>query len=179
MRVTGKTPAVVGVPVMVPVAGVMARPAGSPVADQVKAKPACASVALSTRVRAAPETSDGAPGDVTETGLVMVQVKVAEPEKPALSVAVMVVENEPPVLGAPVMAPLAAMARPVGRPLADQDRTAVDEESAALASKVVMAMPETLDWGPGLVTDTVLVMVQVKLAEAEKPALSVADRLTG
>ena len=83
------------------------------------------------------------------------------------------------MLGAPVMAPLAAMARPVGRPLADQDRTAVDEESAALASKVVMAMPETLDWGPGLVTDTVLVMVQVKLAEAEKPALSVADRLTG
>ena len=28
----------------------------------------------------------------------------------------------------------------------------------------VMAVPETLDWLPGLVTDTVLVTVQVKVA---------------
>ena len=27
-----------------------------------------------------------------------------------------------------------------------------------------MAVPDTLDWSPGLVTDTVLVMVQVKVA---------------
>jgi hypothetical protein len=30
-----------------------------------------------------------------------------------------------------------------------------------------MAVPETLDWVPGLVTATVLVMVQVKLAVPE------------
>ena len=28
-----------------------------------------------------------------------------------------------------------------------------------------MAVPDTLDWLPGLVTDTVLVMVQLKVAE--------------
>ena len=47
---------------------------------------------------------------------------------------------------------------------------AVDEESLAELSRAVMAVPETLDWAPGLVTDTVLVMVQVKLAEPLKVA---------
>ena len=36
-----------------------------------------------------------------------------------------------------------------------------------------------LDWAPGLVTLTVLVMVQVKLACPWKPALSVAVITTG
>ena len=44
---------------------------------------------------------------------------------------------------------------------------AVDEESVALIGRAVMAVPETLDWSPGLVTVTVLVMVQVKVAWPE------------
>ena len=39
-----------------------------------------------------PVTSDWAGGPLSTTGLVMAQVKLAEPEKPALSVAVMVAE---------------------------------------------------------------------------------------
>ena len=42
---------------------------------------------------------------------------------------------------------------------------AVDEESVARVGSAVMAVPETFDWVPGLVTLTVLVMVQVKVAE--------------
>ena len=44
---------------------------------------------------------------------------------------------------------------------------AVDEESVAVTGTGVMAVPETSDWSPGLVTDTVLVMVQVKLVDPE------------
>ena len=42
-----------------------------------------------------------------------------------------------------------------------------------------MAVPETLDWLPGLVTLTTLPMLQVKVVEPEKPALSVAVMVTG
>ena len=42
---------------------------------------------------------------------------------------------------------------------------AVDDESVAELWSVVMAVPDTLDWVPGLVTVTVLVMFQVKVAE--------------
>ena len=56
---------------------------------------------------------------------------------------------------------------------------AVDDESVAVMGRAVMAVPETLDWSPGLVTVTVLVMVQVKLAAPVKPALSVAVMVTG
>ena len=41
-----------------------------------------------------------------------------------------------------------------------------------------MAVPEAFDWCPGLVTDTVSVTVQVKLAEPVEPALSVAVMVT-
>ena len=44
---------------------------------------------------------------------------------------------------------------------------AADEVSVAAIDRAVMAVPETFDWLPGLVTVTVLVMVQVKLAEPE------------
>ena len=41
---------------------------------------------------------------------------------------------------------------------------APDWESVALICRAVMAVPDTFDWVPGLVTATVLVMVQVKVA---------------
>ena len=44
---------------------------------------------------------------------------------------------------------------------------AVDEESVALIGTAVMAVPEPSVWSPGLVTDTVLVMVQVKVVLPE------------
>ena len=55
---------------------------------------------------------------------------------------------------------------------------AVDDVSVAPAPTGVMAVPDTLDWLPGLVSVTVLVMVQVNEAEPLKPALSVALAVT-
>ena len=52
-----------------------------------------------------------------------------------------------------------------GSPVADHDEiVAVDDESEAEGVNVLMAVPETLVWVPGLVTLTVLVMVQVNVA---------------
>ena len=77
------------------------------------------------------------------------------------------------------MAPVAElMARPVGRPVAVQVRVAPDWVSVADGVRVVMAEPDTLDLAPGLVTDTVLVMVQAKLVELAKLAPSVAVMVT-
>ena len=56
---------------------------------------------------------------------------------------------------------------------------AVDDESEALMGNAVMAVPEPLAWSPGLVTVTVLVMVQLKVALPVAPALSVTVMVTG
>ena len=66
---------------MSPVLGAMAKPAGRPVAAQVVMVAVLAeSVALrATAVMAAPVVADWAPGLVTLTWLVTVQVKLAEP----------------------------------------------------------------------------------------------------
>ena len=72
------------------------------------------------------------------------------------------------------------MARPVGRPVAAQVRVAPDWVSVADGVRVVMAEPDTLDLAPGLVTETVLVMVQAKLVVPEfcGVALSVTVTVT-
>ena len=57
------------------------------------------------------------------------------------------------------------MARPAGRPEAVQVNVAPDWVSDALLESDVMAVPVTFDLAPGLVTVTVLVIVQVKVAE--------------
>ena len=70
------------------------------------------------------------------------------------------------------------MLRPTGRPLAEYERVAPDAESLAAMDNGLMAAPETLFWFPGLVTVTVLVIVQLNEAELLKPALSVAVTVT-
>ena len=77
----------VGVPVTRPVAASMDRPAGRPVADH-EAMVASASVAVAAiGLIAVPEASERAPRLVTDTGPVTVQVKLAAPMAPELSVA--------------------------------------------------------------------------------------------
>ena len=56
---------------------------------------------------------------------------------------------------------------------------AVDEESVDGTVSGVMAVPDTFAWAPGLVTDTVLVTVQVKDVEPTNPAESVTVTVTG
>jgi hypothetical protein len=182
LTVTDEVPAVVGVPVMVPLEAPIDSPAGNPVADHVMvgAGELCESVAVAvTGVMATPVLLDWLAMGVTETVLVMVQVKVAVPEAPEPSVALRVTDELPAVVGVPVMVPVeASMDSPAGSPVADQVRVAPDWESVAALSSAAMGEPDTSDWAPGLVTDTVLVMVQVKVAAPVKPALSVTVMVT-
>jgi hypothetical protein len=165
VTVTEDDPAVVGVPVMAPVPELIESPVGSPVADHVEMVAVDdESVAeLDSVEMGPPDRLDWLPGLATDTVLVTVQLKVACPEKPALSVAVTVTEDDPAVVGVPVMAPVPElMESPAGSPVAVYEvMVAVDEESLAPADTVGIAAPDTLDWLPGLFTVTVLVMVQV------------------
>ena len=73
----------------------------------------------------------------------------------------------------------ASMDRPVGRPVADHEAMpADDDESVAVAAIGLIAVPETSERAPTLVTDTGPVTVQVKLAAPMAPELSVALRPT-
>ena len=176
VTVTAQAHAVVGVPLMTP-ADEMARPAGRPVAVQVSpAAVATVEVSVATEVMlvmAVPDTFDLAVvvGVVTATVLVMVQVKLAEfayVVGEPLSVAVRVTEQAHAVVGVPVTAPVEALIdRPVGRPVAVQPSVATEDVSLTVGVKVVMAVPDTFDLAPGLVTTTVLVMFQVKLTAFE------------
>jgi len=169
VTVTAKDPAEVGVPEIVPVDELIDRPAGRPVADQVRVAPDWESVAESvTGVMAVPETSDWLPGPVTAMVLDTVQENVAEPFAPLASVAVTVTEEVPGAVGVPLIVPVDELIdSPAGRPVADQVRVAPDWESVAEFVTGVMAVPETEDWFPGLETATVLVTVQVNEALPE------------
>ena len=174
VMVTEQAHAVVGVPLITPVPDAMVTPAGRPVADQVTVDVDEVSVATEVMlVMAVPDTLDLAVvvGLLTATVLEMFQVKMAELANVVgepLSVAVIVTEQAHAVVGVPVMAPPDdAMTSPTGRPVAVQVSVATDEVSVAAGVRVVMAAPETLDFVPGLVTVTVLVMVQVKATAFE------------
>ncbi len=128
---------------MVPVAALTDRPAGRPVAVQVKPAPGAVLVAVpASGSIAVPSLSERAPGFATVTVLVMVQVKPAEPLAPEPSVTMRVTKDVPAALGEPVMVPVAApMASPAGRPVADQVRVAIGAESVARSAKGLIAGP--------------------------------------
>ena len=105
----------VGVPLIVPVDELIDSPAGRPVADQVRVAPDWESVAESvTGVMAVPVTEDLAPGLVTDTVLVMFQVKLVVAVRASESVAVTVTEQAHAVVGVPLIAP-AMVDRQAGR----------------------------------------------------------------
>ena len=179
--VTEAEPGVVGVPLTTPVEALIDRPAGRPEAVQVSVAVDEVSVAAGVKLAADPVALDLVPGLVTTTVLVMVQVNETELETLALSVAVMVTEKAPAVVGVPLMTPVEElMDRPVGRPEALQVSVATDEVSVAVAVMGEMAVPDTFDLADvvGLVTATVLVMVHEKLADPAKLAVSVAVMVT-
>ena len=129
---------------------------------------------------AVPDTLDWAPGLVTVTVSLTVQVKVVlVPVKPA-RVGGRDGHRVGPAGGRCAGDDAAElMVRPGGAPDSGQPvRVAADEESVAVSVRVAMAVPDGGRWAPGLVTDTVLVMVQVKVAEPWAPRLSVAVRVT-
>jgi hypothetical protein len=94
-------------------------------------------------------------------------------------VAVRVTDDVPAVVGVPETVPsVGSTDRPPGRPVADQVSVAVDEESVAATDTTPMADPDTSVWSPGLVTDTVFVVVHVSEADPDAPELSVAVSVT-
>ncbi len=168
-RVTEQVHGAVGVPVTVPVEALTESPAGRPVADQVSVAPAWESVAEAARgLTAVPVTALRLPGFATATVLDTVQENVAEPFAPLGSPAVTVTDEVPGVVGVPLMVPEDPLIdSPAGRPVADQVKVAPDWESVADSVTGVMAEPVTEAWFPGLVTATVLEIVQVKVALPE------------
>jgi hypothetical protein len=113
----------------------------------------------------------------------MVQVKLVDPVLVgwALSVAVTVTEEVPGVVGVPEIVPLETpIDSPAGSPDADQVITGAGEccESVAVAVSGVIATPVVPLWLGMEATETVFVMVQVKLAEPEELLLSVAVMVT-
>ena len=172
VAVTESVPAVVGVPVTAPVDGSMDSPAGRPVADQVRVAVEDESAAgTSTVVMADPDGSDWSPGLVTVTALVTVQVNETEPEYPAPSVAVAVTESVPAVVGVPVTAPVdGSMDSPAGRPVADQVRVAVEDESEAPLLARVSAVPDTDDWSGTGSAVTVSALLQAMQVDIMSPS---------
>ena len=87
--------------------------------------------------------------------------------------AVTVTEHEQAVVGVPLMAPVVElMDNPAGRP----DAAKVTElppvvSCGALMVRALMALPDTLDWVPGLVTDR-LSTFQVRVTPPLAPAAS-------
>ena len=179
-RVTEHVHGVVGVPVIEPVEELIDNPAGSPVADHERVAPDWVSVAELVRVlMAVPVTFDLAPGLVTVTVLVTFHVKVADPLKPAPSVAFTVTEHVHGVVGVPVIEPVEELIdRPAGSPVADHVRVAPDWESAAEFVTVPITVPVTFDLAPGLVTVTVLDTFHVKVVVADRAWESVAVTVT-
>jgi hypothetical protein len=118
--VTDDVPGVVGVPVMDPVDELIDRPAGSPVADQVKVAPDWLSVAeFGTALIAVPVTADLLPGLATVTLLVMFQVNDVEEVSAWESVAVTVTEQAHAVVGVPLTTPPEEIESPAGSPVAE------------------------------------------------------------
>ena len=170
-------PAVVGVPVTVPVVALIANPVGRPVADH-EAMVATEELSLTGRVRlamAAPVAEDFAPGLVTDTAFVTVQVKVALPNAVVVSVAVSVTEQAHAVVGMPEMVPVAElMTSPAGKPVADQVRVWPAAESVADETSPTTAAPEMDDWAPGFATTITSEIVQVNEADPAALVVSVA-----
>src|SRR5579862_1995530 len=114
--------AAVGVPEIRP-EELMDSPAGSPVALKVRVCPEAESVAWTCRLTAVPTVQDCAPGLVTVTVLApagfTVQLNVAEPEAPVVSLAVTVTVEVPAVVGVPEISPDEELTdSPAGSPVA-------------------------------------------------------------
>jgi hypothetical protein len=123
MTITVNKPDVVGVPEMIPVAGLIDTPGGSPVADQLNgAFPP--SVVCFTGEIAAPTALVWAPGLITENeGEATTAGNWVLPDFAGLleSVALTTGWNVPVAVGVPEMVPVvASIDRPDGRPVADQ-----------------------------------------------------------
>ena len=121
VTVTGNEPVVAGVPVTAPVVLSMETPLGRPVADHVSVEPDCESVADGVSDTAVPVNPVRLVMGETVTELVIVQVKEVDPAWPVSSWATTTTGKLPEAVGVPLIVPVVAeMARPVGRPVADQ-----------------------------------------------------------
>jgi hypothetical protein len=122
---TELVPAVVGVPVITPVAELIDSPAGRvPPAAQVSVKCPLEAAGIVSGVMATWAVDAWAPGLTTVTtsapDALITQENVAVPEAPVVSVTVTVTELVATTVGVPVMCPVEALIEsPAGRPVAE------------------------------------------------------------
>src|SRR5258708_37611401 len=83
--------------------------------------------------------------------VLIVQLNVADPCAPVVSVAVTVTELVAAVVGVPVIRPEELIDRPAGRPVAEKVRLGPEPGGLALIWKLP-ALPTGPDWGPELLT---------------------------
>ena len=157
VTVTEQVQAVVGVPVTAPVDELIDEPGGQaggrPRGDGGRRGGVGGRSVRA--VMAEPDTEDWLVCPATVTVLVIVQVNVVEADRAWESVAVTVTEEVPAVVGVPVIAPVELLIdSPAGRPVAPKvtELPPVVSWGAAIV-RVLMAVPDTLDWLPGLVTE--------------------------
>src|SRR5215472_2732857 len=166
---------------MSPVAALIFRPAGSPVAPYVSGGAAPVSVALTCTLTGIPSQDCSVAGMVTVTRPVMVQLMIALPVAPVPSVAVTVTAKVPPgPVGVPVMTPVpAAILSPAGRPAAPNVMVSPAVLSVAVTLTAVIAVPTADFSAAGAITLTRLPIVQVKPMVAVSLTVSVAVTVTG
>jgi len=130
---------------------------------------------LVSALTAVPEVDDWAPWPATVTVLAIAHEKVAEPAKPAPSVAVTVTGEVPAAVGVPEIVPVEPLIdSPAGSPEAVHVNVAPDWLSLADGVTAETGVPDVPCWVPGLVTVTELVTVHVKVAVPDWPDRSVA-----
>src|SRR6185437_16781244 len=98
----------------------------------------------------------------------IVQVKLADPLAPVVSLAVTTGLYVPPEVGVPEIRPLLEIDRPGGRPVAEKVRVCPPAESLAWTCTEVTGVPTAPLWLPGLVTVTLLSLL-LALVNAHTP----------
>src|ERR1035441_2362498 len=107
-------------------------------------------------VLVSPQNEAGGAPEPSPPAVFTVQVKVADPVAPVVSLAIAVTLEVPAAVGVPESRPdVALMESPAGRPGALDVRVWPGAESAALIAALA-ALPTVEAWLPGLVTVTAL-----------------------
>jgi hypothetical protein len=142
VTVTDLVPIAVGVPEITPVLALMEIPAGKLLAahENGAVPPLASSGVLGYGNPTVPAGS--AAGPLTDGGGLKLTEKMRVAVAPAVSVAVIVIENSPDAVGVPEMTPVAALiARPAGRPLADHAYGAVPLDAVTVRLYAIDCSP--------------------------------------
>jgi hypothetical protein len=143
VRVTVALPVSCGVPVIVPVVGLIAAQLGKPVADQLVTGRFALSLSEKVFVNAAPTTPEAlCPAEMIGTPSVITNDTLRAELAPPPPVAVKLAVDEPFAVGVPVIAPVVVLSKsPAGSPVAIQDVAGRSSASSRVGVAEVNATP--------------------------------------